>query len=196
MFSCGIAHRLLLEVLPHSSGRLLQLAWMTDGCIFQLLLAARRRTLGDCLLQIGIQALVWIQFRAVTGQIEHLDLILMLGQPRLDFACMVNLQVVQDQEHLAVRALDQSLEEADQKIGVHRPLEYLPAHLALVRHRRNQTQALALVVHPNNKRLPFRCITATANIVGSQSGLVAPMKFDTLVTRSQSRLVRQLSGSS
>src|SRR5215213_11993986 len=49
-------------------------AHVSDRRPLQLLLAARRRPAGDRLLEVGVHALVRVQFRAVRGQVGHLDL--------------------------------------------------------------------------------------------------------------------------
>src|SRR5215217_2846523 len=56
-------------------------AHVSDRRPLQLLLAARRRPAGDRLLEVGVHALVRVQFRAVRGQVEHLDLGPVRGQP-------------------------------------------------------------------------------------------------------------------
>lgn len=55
---------------------------------------------GDHLLQVRVEHLVRVELRAVAGQIEHLDMLLVLLQPGLDGLAVVNFEVVQNQEHL------------------------------------------------------------------------------------------------
>lgn len=71
-----------------------------DGRLLELTLAPIRRLACDGGLQVRIEHLVRVQLRAVTGQVEHFDVLFVLLQPRLDQSGVMNLQVVQYQEHL------------------------------------------------------------------------------------------------
>src|SRR3954467_8240275 len=57
---------------------------------------------------------------------------------------------VEDQEHFAPGVADQALQEADQHRRLDRAIEHLPAQLALVAHRRDQTQPDAAVIGPHD----------------------------------------------
>src|SRR5918912_3170540 len=54
---------------------------MADHGSLELRLVAHRDLAGDRLLQVGIDALVGVQIRAVWGQVEDLDVGLAPGQP-------------------------------------------------------------------------------------------------------------------
>ena len=59
----------------------------------------------DAGLQIAIQVFIWIQFWRIRRQIEDFDLLLFPCQPVLDLFSVVNPQVVQNQNHLALHTL-------------------------------------------------------------------------------------------
>jgi len=75
MFSRGIADGLVLEVVAHPLRRLLQLAQVSDSGLLELCLASCRGASRHAVLEVGIQALIRIQFRTVAGQIDHLDVL-------------------------------------------------------------------------------------------------------------------------
>ena len=61
---------------------------------------------GHPVVQVGIQAFIRVQLRAVTGQVEHLELLFMISQPVLHPARVIHLQIVQDQVHFTLCVLD------------------------------------------------------------------------------------------
>ena len=64
-------------------------------------------------LQSMIQVLIGIVFRSIRRQEEHLNFILALFQPGRSNLAMMDLQIVQNQEHFPLRSADQTLHEAD-----------------------------------------------------------------------------------
>ena len=50
------------------------------------------------MLEIGVEALLWIELGAIAGQVEQLNLIFPLGYPRLYDLAVVYSQIVQNQE--------------------------------------------------------------------------------------------------
>ena len=56
---------------------------------------ARRRLGSDRMLQVGIEPLFGVEFRAVTGQIKHFDFLLSLRHPRLHWLAVVYAKIVQ-----------------------------------------------------------------------------------------------------
>ena len=57
--------------------------------------------------------LVGVEFGAVAGQVEDLDLVLVLGQPCLHRLAVVHPPVVQDQVDLVPRVLDEAAQEVE-----------------------------------------------------------------------------------
>ena len=70
-------------------------------------------------LQSMIQVLIGIVFRSIRRQEEHLNFILVLFQPSRSKLAMMDLQIVQNQEHFPLRSADQTLHKADQPLLVH-----------------------------------------------------------------------------
>jgi hypothetical protein len=75
------------------------------GCGPELGLRADRHLRADGLLEIGVEPLVGVEFGALAGQVEDLDVLLVLGQPGLHGLAVMHAQVVQDQEDLLAPAL-------------------------------------------------------------------------------------------
>lgn len=105
--SSGIANGRMLEVFANPLRLALYAAQMACSGIDQLQLGARRCQLGHCLLDIPIGYLIWVEIRAVTGQIERLDLLGARNQPGLHRLAVMHAQVVQNQEPLFLAVLDQ-----------------------------------------------------------------------------------------
>lgn len=127
----------------HQLWQFLQPSQMAGDGRLQVALAPGRCDCGDHLLQVRVEYLVRVELRAVAGQVEDFNVFLVLLQPCLDGLAVVNLEVVQDQEHLLAAfasfatgfcVLDQTLHEVDEDVRVHRPLKGLPAHLVLSKH--------------------------------------------------------------
>jgi len=121
--------------------------------------------LGDALLQIRIQQLVGVQLRRIAGQVEDLDLVLVFREPLLYSLRVMHPEVVQDQKHSRAAPMHKPLHEADQNLRIQRAGENLPAHLALVGHRRNHTQLSAIGVGQHNRSLSLWRITTAAHVV-------------------------------
>lgn len=105
-----------------------------------------RRQLRHYLFEVGVGPFIGIAFRAVTGQVEHLNVLNVFGQPLFKRFAVMHTQVVQDQQHFLLLSLDQSLEEVDQDRRVQRPIQDAPAHLPLVGKRRDDRQSLAMSI--------------------------------------------------
>lgn len=87
---------------------------MFGGREFQFGLGTYWHFCPDGTLEVGIEALFRIQFGAVAGQVEQLDLVLTFSGPCLDRFAVMDLQVVENQEHLLVGILNQRFKEFDQ----------------------------------------------------------------------------------
>ena len=83
---------------------------------FELVFGAHLHSRTQGVFEVRVEPIIRIELRAVAGQVKHLDLCLVLSQPRLDRLAMVHPQVVQDQKHLLARTLDQQLQEFDQLV--------------------------------------------------------------------------------
>ena len=66
----------------------------------QLGFRAHRHLGADGLLEVGVEPLVGIEFRAVAGQEEDFNVPTVLGKPRLHGLAVMHAQVVQDEEDL------------------------------------------------------------------------------------------------
>lgn len=74
----------MFEVFLDPRRLTLHAAQVPCGGLDQLPLGTSRGQFGDRLLEVGIDHFVGIEFGAVTGQIEHLIVLSVLGQPPLD----------------------------------------------------------------------------------------------------------------
>lgn len=79
-----------------------------------------------------IQILIRIIFRSIGRQEKHLDILFVLFQPGRSKLAMMNLKIIQNQEHLLFRGTDQTLHKADQPLLVHRVLIDHKADITLV----------------------------------------------------------------
>ena len=75
-------------------GCFLRVPQVPDGLLLRLTLATIVRLARDCCLQVRIKHLIGVQFGAVTGQVEHLDVWLVLLQPRLHGLGVGHFQVI------------------------------------------------------------------------------------------------------
>ena len=69
------------------------------------------------MLEIGIEAFIRVEIRAVAGKVKHFNLCCALGQLGFDWLAVVHSQVVQDQENFLWRIFDQGLQEFDQFVA-------------------------------------------------------------------------------
>lgn len=130
--------RRLLEEAANAAGPSGEPAHVAADAAPEFLLAARRRlAIGD-LLEIGVQALVGGQFRAVGGQMDHLDLGRMRGQSLLHGAQVMHPQAVEAQKHLAAGVAEQTVQEADGQRRRDGAFQPPPAQFALVGQHRDR----------------------------------------------------------
>jgi hypothetical protein len=140
----------------------------------ELLQIACRRLARDGVLAIGIQDLVRVQLRAVGGQIEHLALRGVLGQPRAHAVGAREAQIVQDQDHLTAGVADQAGEKADHDRGLDGAAQHHPGQLALAGHRREQAQFYPPVAGAHGRRVAARRVRTAADILTAPPSFVAP----------------------
>ena len=95
-------------------------------------------------LQSVIQIFVRVVFRSIGREKKHLYFLLTLFQPGRDKLAMMNLQIVQNQEHFPLRAADQTSQEADETLLVHGVLVDHEADFPLTIDSRNHIHPLPL----------------------------------------------------
>src|SRR4051812_11679585 len=149
-------------------------AHVVDDSLLELPLAAGERPSGDRLLDIAVQAFVWVEVRAVGREVENFDLILTSVQPRAHQSCPVHLQAVEDEENFVAGIADQALKEADQARRLDRAVEHHPTQLAPIGHRRDQADIGPPVVGPDHRGLAAWGVAPAAHVVRAQAALVAP----------------------
>ena len=88
--------------------------------------------MGKVLLEIVVELLVRIQFRAVGGKIMDLDPELGLLKPFFHQFCVMDSRVVNDEEDFAFPVLDQLLQEPEESIDFEGLLQCHPWHLSLI----------------------------------------------------------------
>src|ERR1700681_1656178 len=175
--SCGIADRLVLKVLLDPFGRLGELTEMTDRGLLQLPFGSGRCLGSHRLLEVGVQAFVGIELGTVRRQKEDFELLGLLLQPFANHLGMMHSQVIQDQEHLTLRVLNQPLEEPNQDLSVQGIGEHHPAHFPLIGNRGNQRQAVAIAAHLHYRSLSSGSIAASPDIIGAQTRFVSPVNL-------------------
>jgi len=133
------------------------------------------------LFQVRVEPLLWVELRAVAGQVKQLNLVLALSHPRLDQLAVVNPQVVQNQKDFFARVFDQSLQKFDQLLSIKSLVNDHPTRLALVGHRGNHRKLLTGTAHGHGHRCFARWCKASAAYIGvDQSRLIAPVNLSAL----------------
>lgn len=103
-----------------------------------------------------IQILIRIIFRSIGRQEKHLDILFVLFQPGRSKLAMMNLKIIQNQEHLLFRGTDQTLHKADQPLLVHRVLIDHKADITLVADCGDHIDPLPLRLHRQHWRPALR----------------------------------------
>ena len=98
-------------------------------------------------LQSVIQIFVRVVFRSIGRQEKHIHMIFLLFQPGRHKLAMMDLQIVQNQEHFPFRAADQTLQEADQALLVHGVLINHKTNFPLTADRRDPIDSLSFRFH-------------------------------------------------
>ena len=80
---------------------------------FQFRLRPHGDLRSDSVLHVGVQALVWVQFRRIARQIKDLDAIRSLRKPVFHRLRMMGAEIIEDQKDLFRCILDQRLEKLD-----------------------------------------------------------------------------------
>ena len=126
-------------------------------------------------LQSMIQVLIGIVFRSIRRQEEHLNFILVLFQPSRSKLAMMDLQIVQNQEHFPLRSADQTLHEADQPLLVHGVRIEHKTNLALAADCRDHIDPLSFGFHPQHRRTAFRRKAALYDFTVAYASLICPI---------------------
>ena len=155
---------------------------MRDGLGFQLSFASSRCAAMNAGLEIAVHVFIRVQFGRVGWQVEHVDPVLVLGQPGLDYLGVMNTQIVENQEYLAPGVLDQTLHEVDQDAGIHRAIEDTEADIALIGDGRDQVDGLPFCVQADDGCLSLGRIAPTMLAVTAMTGLAAPVDLGILPT--------------
>ena len=128
-------------------------------------------------LQSVIQIFVRVVFRRIGRQKKHLNFILSFLQPGRDKLAMMNLQIVQNQEHFPFRVADQTLQEADQALLVHGVLINHETDFPLTVDRRNHIDALSFRFHRQHGRMTLGRKTTLYDFTVADSGLICPINL-------------------
>ena len=131
----------------------------------------------DGVFEICVEALIWIQFRRITRQIEDFDLVLACLKPRLDQFRVMRPQIVQDKKNLAIRVFDECFKEFDQPVCAKALFNNHPAGFALIGHRRDHRQFLAAARRIGDWSFALWRIRAAAHVGVDDCRLVAPLDF-------------------
>lgn len=134
-------------------------------------------------LQSMIQVLIGIVFRSIRRQEEHLNFILVLFQPSRSKLAMMELQIVQNQEHFPLRSADQTLHEADQPLLVHGFRIEHKTNLALAADCRDHIDPLSFGFHRQHRRTAFRRKAALYDFTVAYAGLICPIDVRILCFR-------------
>lgn len=131
-------------------------------------------------LQNVIQIFIRVVFRSIGRQKKHLHFILMFFQPGRDKLAMMNLQIVQNQEHFPFRAADQTLQEADQPLLVHGVLINHEADFPLTVEGRDHIDPLSFRFHWQHRRTALGRKPALYYFTVAYTSLICPIDIGIL----------------
>ena len=106
-------------------------------------------------LQSVIQIFVWVVFRRIGRQKKYFNFIIMFFQLGRSKLAMMNLQIVQNQEHFPFRAADQTLHESDQTLLVHGVLIHHEPYFPLTAEGGDHIDSLSFRFHRQHGRTPL-----------------------------------------
>ena len=138
-----------------------------DLCI-EFTLSGSDAVAGNGLFEVIVEVLIRIEFRAVSGQIEHFDVFFVLFEPPFDEFGVMDPEVVYNEDDLAFSVLDELFEKAYQKIRVEGLFECHPLHLALVVDGTDKA-----TVKPSGRLTHNRCFAP-----GSKAAAGMRLRFD------------------
>ena len=126
-------------------------------------------------LQSVIQIFVRVVFRSIGRQKKHLYFVLTFFQPVRNKLTMMNLPIVQNQEHFPFRVADQTLQEADQALLVHGVLINHETNFPLTADRRDHIDALSFRFHRQFGRRTLGRKATLYDFTVADSGLICPI---------------------
>ena len=126
-------------------------------------------------LQRVIQIFVRVVFRSIGRQKKHLNVIFLLLQPSRDKLAMMDLQIIQNQEHFPLRAVDQTLHEADQTLLIHGILIDHKTNLPLTADRRNHIDPLAFRLHRQHGRMALGGKATLYDLAVAYTSFICPV---------------------
>ena len=134
-------------------------------------------------LQSVIQIFVRVVFRSKGRKKKHLNFILTFFQPGRNKLAMMNLQIVQNQEHFPFRAADQTLQEADQPLLIHGVLINHKTDFPLTAKGGDHIDPLSFGFHWQNRRPAFGRKTTLYYFTVAYSSLICPIDIGLLCFR-------------
>ena len=131
----------------------------------------------DLAFEVAVKVFVRIEFRAVARKEEDLDGVRVRPEPLLDDLAVMDLQVVDNEEHLAIRIAGQTPKELDHDLGVDRSLEQREAQLAAIGYRAEHAQPFPRSLPADDWSFPLGRVPASCHVVTANACLVAPVDF-------------------
>lgn len=122
-----------------------------------------------------VEVFIRIVFRGVGRQEKHLNFLLAFLQPGFNKFAMMNLQVIQNQEHLPLRCADQSLHKLDQPPLIHSVLIDHETHIAPAADCRKHIDPFPLCFHRQHRRLSLGSEAPLHYFAVAYPGLVRPI---------------------
>ena len=134
-------------------------------------------------LQRVVEVFIRIVFRGIRRQEKHLHFLAVFLQPSLDKFAMMNLQIIQNQEHFPLRRADQALHKLDQPPLVHSiPIDHEP-HMALAADCREHIDPFPLCFHRQNRWPALGSETSFHRLTIAHPGFVPPINCSAFLCR-------------
>ena len=126
-------------------------------------------------LQSMIQVFIRIVFRGIGRQEKHLNFILAVFQPRRSKLAVMDVQIVQNQEHLLFSITNQALHKPDQPLWVHGVLIDHKPDFALTADCGEHIDPLPLRFHWQHGRTAFQGKAALYDFTAAYARLIRPI---------------------
>lgn len=126
-------------------------------------------------LQRMVEVFVRIVFRGIRREEKYFNFLLVFLQPGFNKLAMMNLQVIQYQEHLPLRRADKALHKLDQPPLIHGVLIDHETHIALVADCRKHIDPFPLCFHRQNRRLSFGSEAPLHHFAAAHASLIRPI---------------------
>jgi hypothetical protein len=144
---------------------------------FELGIGAIRDLRADGLFEVGVEPFIRIQLGCTVRQVEDLEAFAVLSKPGIDRLRMMDTQVVEDQESLAVGVIDLGFENVDEPVGIEKIIYDHQLRHPSVRYGGDQRQYLLAARRIGDGSLTFGSIAPASHVGVDECGLVAPMDF-------------------